>query len=444
MILRVFALLARPSKQGVGAIVLPGVAFACVTALLAIVLGGAQTFWSNTDELAGLYQVFTVMALVMMGIPLISLGAAAAKLSARKRDHRLATLRLLGATTTTTSALAVLEAASIALIGSVIGVLLAYAVSPLIGLIPFRGEALGTTGVLLPIWAAVVVVAAVVMIATVSAVLSLRRVNISPLGVVMKQQAPGVPWLPALIAVVGVILANLVMNNLTALGSIAGMITGIGIALAIMLFAIDVIGTWVLGMFARRLAKKAQTPAHMLGARAILESPRAAWRQVSGVAVSSFVAVFAGAGVALLGLADSSESGTGNDADAYLIADIRTGIIIVVVGTFVMVACTIGVNQAAQILDRADISRSLSVMGAPLELQDSARKQAAIRPLLLASLGSALLAAFMLLPLVGAALLLAPLSLAVVLSSIVFGFVLVLGALQVTKPLLRQVSTAAA
>ncbi|MDI6024175.1 permease [Leucobacter sp. UT-8R-CII-1-4] len=442
MIFRIYRLLARPSKQGLGALLLPGVAFACVTALLTIVLGGAQTFWLYTDDMAGLYQLFTVMALVMMGIPLISLGAAAAKLSARRRDHRLATLRLLGATSTTTSALAVLEAASIALIGSIVGVLLALAASPLIGLIHFRGEALGTAAVLLPVWAAIAVVLAVVIIATLSAVLSLRRVNISPLGVALKQQAPSLPWLPALIAVVGIILASLVMSNIASLGGLAGMITGIGIALTITLFAIDVIGTWVLGMFARRLAKKAQKPAQMLGARAILESPRAAWRQLSGVAVSSFVAVFAGAGVALLGLAEGSESGTGNDADAFLIADIRTGIIIVVVGTFVMVACTIGVNQAAQILDRADISRSLSVMGAPLELQDSARKQAAIRPLLLASLGSALLAAFMLLPLVGAALLLAPLSLAVVLSSIVFGFVLVLGALQVTKPLLQQVSAA--
>lgn len=128
--------------------------------------------------------------------------------------------------------------------------------------------------------------------------------------------------------------------------------------------------------------------------------------------------------------------------EQYLLADIRTGVFIVVVGTFAMVACTVGVNQAAQILDRADISRSLGVMGAPLELQDAARRQAAVKPLLLASLGSAALAAFLLFPLVGGALLLAPLSLAVVLSSVLAGFGLVLLALQATKPLLRRVSAA--
>ncbi len=418
--------------------VLPGVAFASVTALLTIVLGGAQSFWAYTDDMAGLYQVCTVMALVLMGIPLVSLGAAAAKLSARRRDHRLATLRLLGASTTTTSTLAVLEAASIALVGAVTGSLLACAASPLIGLIHFRGHALGAAAVLLPVGASAAVVCGIVVIATLSAIFSLRRVNISPLGVALKQQAPAIAWIPALIAIGGIILASLIMSNLSAFGGIAAMIAGIGIALTITLFAIDVIGTWVLGMFARRLARTAQHAAHLLSARAILESPRAAWRQVSGVAIASFVAVFAGAGVALLGMAESSER-TG--AEDFLVADIRTGIIIVVVGTFVMVACTIGVNQAAQILDRADISRSLSVMGAPIELQHRARAQAVIRPLLLASLGSALLAGVLLLPLVGAALLLAPLSLAVVLSSIVVGFGLVLLALRLTKPLLQQLAT---
>lgn len=249
---------------------------------------------------------------------------------------------------------------------------------------------------MLPAWGLIAVVFAVTAIATVSAALSLRRVNISPLGVVMKQQAPAIP----------LIVASLVTGNLasfgSALGGVTAMIAALGIALTITLFAIDVIGAWVLGMLARRQARKAQKPAQLLGARAILESPRAAWRQVSGVTVASFVAVLAGAGIALLGMAQNSTDLSG--PEQYLLADIRTGVFIVVVGTFAMVACTVGVNQAAQILDRADISRSLGVMGAPLELQDAARRQAAVKPLLLASLGSAALAAFLLFPLVGGAL----------------------------------------
>ena len=44
----------------------------------------------------------------------VSLGGAAARLSARRRDDRLATLRLLGATPAAVSALAVIESAVLA------------------------------------------------------------------------------------------------------------------------------------------------------------------------------------------------------------------------------------------------------------------------------------------------------------------------------------------
>lgn len=436
--LQVFALLARPSRQGFAPIVLPLIAFACVTALLSIVIGGAQAFWADDDELAGVYQAFTVIALVLMAVPLVSLGAAAARLSARRRDDRLATLRLLGASGASTAAIAVLEATVVAMAGALFGGVLAIAASPLIGLLHFRGEALGASAVMLPAWAAGAIVLAVTLVASFSAAVSLRRVVISPLGVALKQQAPKLPWLLALIAIVGVLLASLVTSSLAAFGGITAMIAALGVALTVTLFAIDAVGSWVLGLLARRQARRAQLPGQLLGARAILESTRTAWRQVSGVAMSSFVAVFAGSGVALLNLLESD--GPSSGPEAFLAPDIRTGVIITVLGTFLMVACAVGVHQAAQILDRRDIIRALGIMGAPLELQESSRRQAALRPLLLASLGSAILAAILLFPLVGAALLLAPLTLVVVLSALAIGFGLVVVTLQTTKPLLRQVS----
>lgn len=441
-VLRIFALLSRPSRQGLGALALPAIAFACVTALLSLVLGGAQTFWGYADEMAGFYQACAVIALVLLGVPLVSLGAAAARLSARRRDDRLAALRLLGASGATASALAVLEAAIVALLGAVAGALLALAASPLVGLLGFRGEPLGAAAVLLPAWATIGVVLAVALIATVSAAASLRRVIISPLGVALKQQASKSPWLAALIAVAGIVIAGLVMGNLGSFGGLVAIITALGIALTIALLAIDAIGAWVLGALARRRARTARSPEQLLGARAILESPRAAWRQVSGVAMSSFVAVFAGSGIAMMGVMESGAPLTG--PEAFLVPDVRTGIIVTVIGTFVMVACTVGVNQAAQILDRRDIARSLGIMGAPFETQDRARRQAAVRPLLLASLGSAALAALLLFPVVGGALILAPLSLAVVLSSVALGVGLVIAALAMTRPLLRQVAAAPA
>jgi hypothetical protein len=441
MILRVFALLnrsallARNGRRGLSSLLLPAIAFACVAALLALVLGGAQTFWGYTDDLAGFYQGCAVIALVLLTVPLVSLGAAAARLSTRRRDDRLAALRLLGASGSATATLAVLEAAIVALEGAALGALLAFAAGPLVGLIPFRGEPLGTAGVILPAWEYAAIVAGIALIATISAALSLRRVIISPLGVALKQSPPRVPWLPALIAVAGILLAAFVMGNLGAFGGVVAIIAAVGIALTITLFAIDVIGTWLVGALARGRAKRAQTPERLLAARAILESPRTAWRQVSGVAMSSSMAVLAGSGVAMLGAIEGSGESFPED---YLVGDIRTGIIITVVGTFLMVACAVGVNQAAQILDRRDISHSLDIMGASFETQDRARREAAMRPLLLATLGPAALAALLLLPVIGGALIFAPLSLAVILATLALGVGIVVAALYVTRPLLRQ------
>lgn len=438
MIAQVFLLISRPSKQGFGALLLPVTAFASVTALLTIVLGGAHVFWRQHDEMSGFYQMLSVIALVLMGVPLVSLGAAAARLSARRRDDRLAALRLLGATGSTTAAIAVLEAALLALTGAVVGVVTALAVSPLVGMIHFQGRALGTSAIL-PWWAMLAVIAAVTLIATLSAVASLKRVLISPLGVALKQQAPRIAWVPALIAVGALIVAGVIANSLTSFGSIAALIAAFGVAIVIALFALDAIGGWLVGVLARSRAKRATGAEQLLSARAILESPRASWRQVSGAAIASFVAVFAGSGVAMLGALDAGES---NDLAPYLTADIRTGIIITVIGTFIMVACSVGVNQSAQILDRRDITRSLAIIGAPFELQDRARRQGTMLPLLLASLGSAGMSAVLLFPVVGGAMLLAPVTLAIMLGFLGLGIAIVAATLLATRPLFRRVAGA--
>lgn len=442
MIARVLPLLSRPSRQGSSALVLPAVAFASVTALLAIVLGGAQTFWGYTDELAPLYWMCAVTALVLLVVPLISLGHAAARLSARRRDDRLAVLRLLGMPGRSTALLAVVEASAVAFVGAVAGVLVSYLASPLVGLISFRGAPLGAAGVALPPLHAVLVVLGITTVAALSAVVSLRRVVISPLGVALKQHAPKLPWVQALFAVAGIVLASAIIsavNGLGAAGGFTAIITGLGIAFGVALLALDLIGSWLIGVFGRGKAKRAQTPADLLAARQILESPRGAWRQVSGVAMASFVAVFAGSGVALLSAVEEPGSG----ADAFPVADIRTGIIITVVGSFIMVACSVGVTQAAQILDRRDVSRSLAIMGTPLEVQDAARRKATLLPLLLASVGSAILAGTLMFPLLGMAIVVAPISLAVILSSVAAGILLVLAALLATRPLLRAAAAPA-
>ncbi len=438
MTLRIFWLTSRPSRQGLSTLLLPAVAFALVGLLLSVVIGGAQTFWTWEAYPGTVYQLLAVIAIALLVVPLLSLGAAAARLSARRRDDRLATLRLIGATARTTAALTILESGLVAFAGSLVGILLGYAVSPLVGRIRFRDEALGTDGVMLPVWVAAAVLAALVLVAVGSSLVSLQRVIVTPLGVVLNQEAPRIGAKGILVGIGGILLASFLLGNMTAFGSMLAVIIGFGLAFGIAVLVLDAVGPWLTAVVARRKLARSERPADMLAARNLLESPRAAWRQISGVAMSSFVAVVAGAGLALIKVLERENLGAD---DAMLVADIRTGVLITVIGTFLMVACTVGVNQAAQILDRRDVLRSLHLVGAPLAVQDAARRKAVLSPLLLASLGSVLVAAVVMFPLVGTALLIAPLTLGAISGSVLLGIALVLLSLLATRPLLRSTAT---
>jgi hypothetical protein len=432
---RVAWLLSRPGTAGAGATALPVAAFAIVTALLLAVLGGAQSFWTWTDDLAVTYQALAVVALVLLVVPLTSLGGAAARLSARRRDDRLATLRLLGATPAAVSALAVIESAVLAAAGAVIGVAAYAALLPALALIPFRGEALGVDGVLLGWPALVAVPACVVALAVVSAALGLRLVVISPLGVRTRQDAPKLHWLRLVIGVVVVALAAGVIAVLQVAASAVMILVMLGLGFGGALAVQNLVGPWVIRLVARSQVRSAKSPAKLLAARSVLESPKAAWRQVSGVAMTSFMAVFAGSGVAVLG----SFGGAAPDLESKLLFDdIRTGILITVVGSFVMVACSVGVNQAAAILDRRELYESLGRLGMPTSIMDVARRRSVMSPLRITAIGSALTAAVVMLPLTGVTLIVAPLSLVVIAAVLAAGIGVVWLGLVATRPMLDR------
>lgn len=434
MIGRVAWLLARPGTAGAAASALPITAFAIVTALLLTVLGGAQSFWTWTGDVGVTYQALAVVALVLLVVPLASLGGAAARLSARRRDDRLATLRLLGATPATVSALAVIESVVLAVAGALAGVVLYFVLVPLLALIPFRGEALGIEGVVLAPLTIIGVVFGVALLAIVSAVLGLRQVVISPLGVRTKQDAPKLHWLRIVIGVAVIALAFLVMSVLQVAQSAMLILAMLGAAFGGTIAVLNLIGPWVIRLVAQSQAKRAKVPARLLAARAVLESPKAAWRQVSGVAMTSFMAVFAGVGIALLG-----SFGEAADAESQeLFADIRTGILITVVGSFLMVACSVGVNQAAGILDRGELYRSLGMLGMPTPTMDAARRRAVMSPLRITAIGSAVTAAIVMLPLTGLTIIVAPLSLAVIAGVLAAGIGVVWLGLLATKPMLER------
>lgn len=431
---RVLALLLRPGPGQGGIIALPAIAFALVTALVLTVVGGAQAFWSWTGPDAALYQALAAIALVLLIVPLASLGGAAARLSARRRDERLSTLRLLGVSPAGVIGATVLESTLVAAAGALTGVAGHLALVPFIGRIPFRGQPLGADAVLLSPLAMIGVVAGVIALAGISAAVGLRLVVISPLGVRTRSAAPRVHWLRAVAAVAVIVMAFATMQLFP--GTAGFMITIVVIAgmFAAALAVLNLIGPWALKVQAKGTLRRAERPQRLLAARLVLDSPKAAWRQVSGVAMASFMAIFAGTGVALV----DTMSAPGAGVEAYLAGDIRTGLIITLVASFLMVAVSVGVNQASGLLDQRELHRSLHFLGVPVETVDAARTRAVMAPLLLTAIGSALCAAVLVLPLIGIALIVQPVSVLTIVAVLVVGIGIVWLSTRVTRPLLNR------
>jgi hypothetical protein len=428
---------------------LPVVAFAVVTALTLTVLGGARFFFRVSDpELSLVYQGLAGVAVVLIVVPLLTLCGAAARLSTRRRDDRLATLRLLGAPRSTVAQVTVFEASALALAGALLGVVGHLALSPVTGLLRFHGEQLGAERVILPPLGMLACVAGMVLLATVSAVLGLRRVVVSPLGVRARSDVSRLTLVRLLAFAAAVALAVLAVGAGSGLGVAVflGLVVG---SFALTMVVLNLVGPLVVRAAARSRLRRSGRPGQagrrpvapgLIAARTVLDDPKAAWRQVSGVAMTSFMAVIGGVGVAVSSLAAREASGPQAASSRMMATDILTGVLVTIAISFVTVACAVAISQAASVLDRRDQLVNLHRMGLPVQQLNAARLLAVRRPLVLVSTGSAAIAAVVVFPLTGMALLTQPVTLLVVGAALVVGGALVLGAVRLTDPLVARLT----
>lgn len=434
-------LLRRGSDTHRASLALPVIAFAVVTALTLTVLGGARFFFGIEGDAAPVYEALAALAVILLVIPLLTLCGSAARLSARRREQHLSTLRLLGAPTRTLTGMTVLESTALAAAGTVLGVVGHLLLAPLLGVLVFHGERLGAGNILLGPVGTVLCAVGLLVMAAVSSLLGLGGVIISPLGVRTRQSAPRMS-LARLVAIVvalgaGLLAAVSLKVDEGAVATMVGMALTFGLTMAVL----NLVGPWALGVVARVQVRRADGPhaaERLLAARTVLDSPRAAWRQVSGVALTSFIAVFAGVGLAVTSV--MAGAGATTQEDEWLLADLRTGIALTLVISFITVAASVAVNQAADILDRRELFASLDRMGMPLVVMDRARRRAVLSPLRHVSVGSAVAAAVLIFPLSGIVLLTKPLTLASTVGLLAAGIGLVWLTLLATSPMLARVA----
>lgn len=438
MRLRALAALMRPSRGDHSAVMLPVVAFAIIGAVTYLAAALARLFWEASDDGFGQYGILAVAMLAVLVVPAGTLGSAAAQLSARRREDRLAVLRLLGASSTWVRGFAVIEASLLAAAGAIAG-LLGYAVLvPALASVTVSGRRPTLSEVWLPAWTLSVLVCALVAVAAISAAVGLRRVIISPLGVRKRTDAPRLHWIRLLTGAVilagGVTLIQVTSASWGAVGITAAIV----IVLVGVMAVLNLVGPFLIGWDARRKLARARTAEELIAARGVLESPAAAWRWVSGVGLASFIAVPSGSVLGFLDMVQNGDTILSADQLVFF-ADIRTVVIAAVAVSYLLVACTVGITQAASVLERRTLYVSLDRLGMPTRVMNRSRRRAVASPLLVAAVFPAVAACVLFAPVVALSVFTAPLFIATVITCIALGLLLVQLGVVATAPLLRRV-----
>lgn len=224
--------------------------------------------------------------------PILILIGTATRLAAARREERFAALRLVGATMGQISIIAAVESALSALLGAVAGCGLFLLAQPWLAGTAITSARYFRADVAPTAVGYLTVLVAVPAAAAIAALLSLRRVRISPLGVASKVTPPPPSARRVLPLLIGLALfaIGMALTSSKSIGSAAFP------GLIIVLIGLVVGGPWLTAQAARLAPRLLRGASPLLAGRRLADNPKGAFRSIRGLVL----AVFLGTVVALL------------------------------------------------------------------------------------------------------------------------------------------------
>jgi hypothetical protein len=263
----------------------------------------------NTSGSGPVLQFILAGGAVALLLPVLILIATASRLSAARREERLAAMRLVGATPRQISVVSAVEAVVAAVAGVAVGFALFFVFRPLLYHVPFTGAPLAEGDLSLHWIDIVLAVIGVPVAAVVSARLALRRVQISPLGV--QRRASSRP--PRIVRIIPLLAGIAVLAYFDAAGkpvAIGGQLLELLAGFVLLVVGLVLAGPWFTTAGARLMASRASRPSTLIAGRRLLDNPKAAFRFISGLVIALFVA--SAVIGALSSIAAASSSGGGS------------------------------------------------------------------------------------------------------------------------------------
>lgn len=231
-----------------------------------------------------------VLAAVGAIAPVAVFVSTATRMTAARRESRLAALRLVGATPGQVARLAVIEAVLATSIGAVAGIGLFLATRPLIARIPLDATTWWPDTIAPPLAAAIALLLAIQVVGAAGALVAMRRLTITPLGVQRRSAAPPpgvVRLVPLAISMIGLLAATWLFGS----GDQSVLTLGaVGLAFAAVVASIALAGPWLTAAVGRRLGRSARGGSTLLAARRLDDDPRGSFGAIAGVIMAVFVA----------------------------------------------------------------------------------------------------------------------------------------------------------
>ncbi|MCK2036944.1 hypothetical protein KZC51_12455 [Microbacterium sp. SSW1-49] len=266
-------MLLRPPSGDASTLVLPVVASAMVGTVTYFAVALARLFWVAPDDGFGQYKILAAGLLAVLVVPAATVGTSAARLSVRRREDRLAVLRLLGASSGWVRGVTMIEASLLALVGAITGLLGYAALAPALTFIPVAGRSAPLAEIWLPVWGLCLLLVALTGVSTFSAAAGLRRVIVSPLGVRMRVNAPRLHRVRLLVGVAILVGGIILLQLPSASWGAVGITVAIVVVLVAVMAALNIVGPFLTGVVARRRLARVRNAEGLIAARSVLESP---------------------------------------------------------------------------------------------------------------------------------------------------------------------------
>ena len=279
------------------------------TALNAI--GGTE--WVTSIATAPAPGAFTPFFRYAFGVgvlavlfPMLVLISTATRLAASRREERFAALRLVGGTPADIRMIAAVESVVSAFFGAVLGIAIWLLVQPFVAGGALIGTQYFSSTVTPAAWEYAAIIVGVPAIALVAALISLRRVQISPLGV-SRRATPKRPtfWRLTLLALgVGLYFYGLSVTSHKSIGAATYpglLLTMVGLVIA---------GPWFTWATARLVGSVSGGAAALLASRRLADNPKAAFRSVTGLVLAVFLGTMVGTLVPAVNATEASPTNT--------------------------------------------------------------------------------------------------------------------------------------